>query len=253
MFRPRIIPCLLLKDVGLVKTMIFQNPTYIGDPMNAVKIFNDLEADELVFLDIDATKKNRMIDLEFVKKVGEEAFMPFAVGGGIKNIKEIRSIFNAGAEKVVINSHAIENPNFIKDAADMFGSQSIIVSIDAKRKPSGVYEVFTHGGTRNSGFDPVSIAKKMEKLGVGEILINSIDEDGMMKGYDLKLIKSISQAVNVPVIACGGAGEEKDLVKAVKNGCASAVAAGSMFVYRGKNKGILINYPDKEELVEIFK
>jgi len=220
--------------------------------MNAVKIFNDFEADELVFLDIKASKENRIIDLEFVKKVGREAFMPFAVGGGIKTINQIKAIFNAGAEKVVINSHAIDNHDFVKEAIENFGSQSIIVCLDVRKEGKG-YSVYTYGGTKDTGLDPVYVAKKMEKLGAGEILINSIDNDGVMEGYDLELIRRVSEAVNIPVIAVGGAGGLRDFAKAIKTGKASAVAAGSMFVYSGKNKGILINYPDKEELKEIFK
>lgn len=217
MFRPRVIPCLLLKNGGLVKTVQFQNPRYIGDPINAVKIFNDLEADELVFLDIDASKENRIAPLEFVKKVGEEAFMPFAVGGGIKSIDEIKQILNAGAEKVVINTHAINNPNIIKESSDLIGSQSIIVSIDAK-KINNEYVAFTCDGTKNIGLDPVLVAKQMEKLGAGEILINSIDKDGMMDGYDIVLIKRVSNAVKIPVVAMGGASGLNDLRKAVYGG-----------------------------------
>ncbi len=250
MFRPRVIPCLLLKDKGLVKTINFQNPNYIGDPINAVRLFNDFEADELVFLDIDASKTGKPVDLNFVKKIGEEAFMPFAVGGGISSLDEIHSILNNGAEKVVINTSVIVNPNFIKEAAEVFGSQSIIVSIDVK-KESGKYKAYTKSGTKESGFEAIDLAKQMEKLGAGELIINSIDKDGTMSGFDLELIKKISSAVNIPVIALGGAGKLSDFKKAVNSG-ATAVAAGSLFVYSGKNKGILINYPDKKELREIF-
>ena len=251
MFRTRVIPCLLLKNLGLVKTIQFKDPKYIGDPMNAIKIYNDFEADELVFLDINASKENRTINLEFVKKVGQEAFMPFAVGGGIKKIEHVKNVFNSGAEKVVINTAAIENPNLIKEAAEIFGSQSIILSIDAKKEKNS-YKVYTHGGTKQTNFSPSELANKMESLGVGEILINSIDQDGTMLGYDLDLIKAVSSAVNIPVVACGGAGCLQDFIKAIRAG-ATAVAAGSLFVYSGRNKGILITYPDKKELEEIFK
>lgn len=250
MFRPRVIPCLLLKDKGIVKTTNFQNPNYIGDPINAVRLFNDFEADELVFLDIEASKTGKTIDLNFVKKIGEEAFMPFAVGGGISSIEQIKEILNNGAEKVVINSYAIQNPDFIKEASDIFGSQSIIVSIDVKKEPDG-YKFYTHSGTKNTNLNPIDFAKQMESAGAGEIIINSIDKDGTLDGYDLEIIKKISQAVNIPVIALGGAGATSDFKKAVKAG-ATAVAAGSLFVYSGKNRGILINYPDKKELKEIF-
>lgn len=251
MFRPRVIPCLLLKDRGLVKTINFQDPVYVGDPINAVRIFNDSEADELVFLDIEASKKNETISLDFVKKVGEEAFMPFAAGGGIKTVDDIKTILSEGAEKVVINTQAMENPSLVKEAAEIFGNQSIIVSIDVK-KQDNTYEVFTHGGTKSTSLDPVSVAKQMEELGAGEILINSIDKDGTMQGYDLELIEKISRSVKIPVIASGGAGKLGDFPKATNAG-ASAVAAGSMFVFFGNEKGILINYPEKEELIDLFK
>ncbi len=250
MFRPRVIPCLLLKDKGLVKTINFQNPNYIGDPINAVRIFNDFEADELVFLDIDASKNGKTADLEFVKKIGEEAFMPFAVGGGISSIDKIRSILNNGAEKVVLNTHAIENPEFVKEAAGIFGSQSIIVSIDVKKGSEG-YKVYTRSGTKDTGLDAIKTAELMEQMGAGELIINSIDKDGTMEGYDLEIIKAVSKTVKIPTIALGGAGKLSDLSKAIKSG-AAAVAAGSIFVYSGKNKGILINYPDRRELEEVF-
>ena len=250
MFRPRVIPCLLLKDRGLVKTVKFQNLNYIGDPINAVKIFNDFEADELAFLDIDASKNKRCINLEFVKKIGEEAFMPFAVGGGITSVDQIRSILNNGAEKVVLNTSAIENPGLIKEAAEIFGNQAIVVSIDVKKDLEG-YKVYTMSGTKNTGLDAVKVSMEMEKLGAGELIINSIDRDGLMEGYDLEIIKEISKAVKIPTIALGGAGGLQDFPKAIKSG-AAAVAAGSIFVYSGKNRGILINYPDKKELSEIF-
>lgn len=251
MFRPRLIPCLLLKDLGLVKTIKFQEPRYIGDPINAVRIFNDLEADELVFLDINASKNKKTIDLDFVKKVGEEAFMPFAVGGGIKTIEQIKKILNVGAEKVVLNTSAIENQELIKEAADIFGSQSIIASIDAK-KESNNYKVYTHGGTKPTNLNLLELAKKVESLGAGEIIINSMDKDGTMEGYDLELIRLISNSVNIPVIALGGAGNLNDFKKAIKQGKATAVAAGSFFIYSSKTRGILINYPDKEEITELF-
>jgi len=252
MFRPRIIPCLLLKNGGLVKTVKFRNPTYIGDPINAVKIFNDFEADELVFLDIEASKEQRTIPLELVEKIGDEAFMPFAVGGGIKTMDEIRRILNAGAEKVIINTQAVNEPFFITKAAKIFGRQSLVVSIDVK-KNEGEYEILIEGGTKETGLDPLSFAKEMEKKGAGEILINSIDKDGEMDGYDLKLIKKISENITIPVIAIGGAGNFKDFYKAINIAGASAVAAGSFFVYAGKGQGILIDYPDEGEMMEIFK
>jgi cyclase len=251
MFLPRIIPCLLLKEEKLVKTIQFEKPLYLGDPMNAIRIYNDLEADELVILDIDASKKDKKPDILFIKKISEEAFMPFGYGGNIKTIKEIRSILSSGAEKVVICSEAVANPNFIKDASEVFGSQSIIVCIDVK-KLGEKYSVFIKSGTQNTGLEPVKFAEKMESIGAGELIINSIDNDGKMEGYDIELIKRITDKVNVPVIALGGAGELEDLYKATKIGIASGAAAGSLFVFSGKNRGILINYPSKEELKELF-
>jgi len=252
MFRPRVIPCLLLKDGGLVKTINFDTPTYIGDPINAVKIFNDYEVDELVFLDIEATNEHRTIDLDLVEKIGDEAFMPFAVGGGIKDINAIKNILKRGAEKVVLNSITIENPSLVKTAANLFGNQSIIVSIDVKRISSSEYKVFMCSGKQNTGLSPVEHAKRMEKYGAGEILINSIDKDGALSGYDIELIKQVTEAVNIPVVALGGAKDLQDFGNAVYTGGASAVAAGSIFVFIGKNRAVLINYPDNEDLWEIF-
>lgn len=251
MFRPRVIPTLLLKDKGLVKTVKFSKPTYIGDPINAVKIFNEMEADELVFLDVSATNENRTPSFDLIKQIGDEAFMPFAVGGGIKNIADIKKIISAGAEKIVINSAAFYNKNLIDEAASVIGSQSIIVSIDVKKNFFGKYEVYVNGGKKNTSISPEKYAEEFAKKGAGEILLNSIDKDGTMSGYDLTLIKSVSSAVDIPVVACGGAGKKEDFTAAINFG-ASAVAAGSMFVYYGSRKGVLINYPEKEELNKIF-
>ena len=252
MFRPRVIPILLLKGLGLVKSIKFKDYRYIGDPINAVKIFNDLKADELVFLDILASKENRSINLDFVISVGDEANMPFAVGGGIKTTEEIKNIINAGAEKVVINSYASVNPDFVKKASDIFGSSTIVVSIDVKSKIFGNNQVYSFGGTKSIGYSPIEYARLMEKKGAGEIIINSIDKDGLMSGYDLKLIKDVSKAVNIPVVAAGGAGNFFDFNQAVNVSYASAVAAGSMFVYHGARNAVLINYPDNAELNKIF-
>ncbi len=248
MFRPRIIPVLLLKDEALVKSVEFKKHNYIGDPVNAVRIFNDLRADELVFLDIEASKENRLISLDFVRDVGEEANMPFAVGGGIKTIEDIRAIINAGAEKVIINTAAIKNPEFIREAADYFGSSTIVVCIDVKKKLFKGNQSWTLNGSVASGMTPVETAKKMEALGAGEIIVQSIDKDGTMSGYDIELVKSISEAVSIPVIALGGASSISDLKNAHTQGFASAMAAGSMFVYQGSKKGVLINYPEKSEV-----
>jgi cyclase len=248
MFRPRIIPVLLLKDLALVKSVGFKNFKYIGDPINAVKIFNDLKADELVFLDITASKENRLISLDFVKDVGEEANMPFAVGGGIRSIEDIRKIISAGAEKVVINSYAAENPDFIKEASDTFGSSTIVVCIDVKKKLFGGLQTWTLNGSKSTKFSPVEFARLMEEKGAGEVIIQSIEKDGTMEGYDLDLIKSISESVNIPVVALGGAGKLIHLEEGYQKGFVNGLAAGSLFVYQGAKRGVLINYPSKSEI-----
>lgn len=252
MFRPRVIPCLLLQKDGLVKTIQFKDPTYVGDPINAVKIFNDAKADELIFVDIEASKTGRSINVDLVRKIGDEAFMPFAVGGGIRTIDQVKAVFNAGAEKVIINSAAIENPDLLKQAADIYGRQSIVASIDVK-KVNGQYKVVGNSGTNSTNLDPVDLAKKYETVGAGELFINSIDRDGTKEGYDIALIKAIAEKVTIPVIACGGASDWSDFKKVVDEGMASAVSAGSIFVFIGRKRAVLINYPDREELEEIFE
>jgi cyclase len=253
MFRPRVIPILLLRNLGLVKSVRFKDHKYIGDPINAVKIFNDLRADELAFLDILASKEKRKISLEFVSKVGNEANMPFSVGGGIRTLKDIKDIINAGAEKAIINSYAAENPQFIKEASEEFGSSTIVVSMDVNKKFLGKKQVFSYSGEKDTGRDPVEFAQCMENMGAGELIVTSIEKEGRMEGYDIDLIKSISQAVAIPVVANGGAATYKDFTAAVKDGHASAVAAGSMFVYHGARKAVLINYPYQKEIFEMFK
>ncbi len=250
MYRPRVIPVLLLQHKGLVKTEKFKKPTYIGDPINAVQIFNDLQADEIVFLDIDASKNKTRIDINFVKEVGEEANMPFTVGGGIRSIDTIRTIISAGAERVIIGNYALENPDFIKEAANTFGSSTIAVCIDVKKNLFGKQKVYSLNGKKSWDYTPIHFAKLMEEKGAGELVVQSIDLDGSMTGYDLELIKAIAEEVKIPVIALGGAGSVKHLDEAFKQGYASGVAAGSLFVYQNKSKGVLINYP--ENLKELF-
>ncbi len=252
MFRPRVIPVLLLKNKGLVKSVKFRDERYVGDPINAVKIFNDLRADELVFLDILATKERRTVALDFVRRVGDEANMPFAVGGGIRTLSDIKSIINAGAEKVVINSYAVENPAFIREAAEEFGSSTIVVSIDVKKKFLGKNQVYTISGTKSTGIGPIEWAQKMQENGAGEIIINSIEYDGTMQGYDLKLVKDVAEAVEIPVVALGGAGNLNDFSKAIRESYASAAAAGSLFVFHGPRKAVLVNYPSNKELIHLF-
>jgi cyclase len=252
MFRPRVIPVLLLKHLGLVKSIKFKKHRYIGDPINAVKLFNDLGADELAFLDILANHENRSISLDFVKRVGDEANMPFSVGGGIRNLKEIQQILRAGAEKVILNTIAFVNPEFIREAADEFGSSTIVVSIDVKKSFFGKELTYIYSGKKATKYSPIDFAKLAEEKGAGEIIINSIHHDGMMQGYDISLVKRISETVRIPVVALGGAGSYNDLRSAVNEGYASAVAAGSMFVYHGPRKAVLINYPQRKELEMLF-
>jgi cyclase len=248
MFRPRVIPVLLLRNGGLVKSQGFGKQRYIGDPINAVRIFNDHRADELVFLDILATRERRLISLDFVRDVGEEANMPFAVGGGIRSVQDIRNILSAGAEKVVLNSSAADNPDFIAQAADSFGSSTVTVCIDVKPKRFGGARTWTAGGTRPTEYAPEEFAKLAEDKGAGEIIVQSIPRDGTMEGYDLDLIRRVSDAVTIPVVALGGAGGLDDLRRVYDETHASGLAAGSMFVYHGPKRGVLINYPDREEL-----
>lgn len=248
MFRPRVIPVLLFKNNGLVKSKKFKDLKYIGDPINAVKIFNDLKADELIFLDISASNEKRTIFLDFVKNVGEEANMPFAVGGGIRTTSAIREIINAGAERVVINSYAVENPDFVREASEAFGSSTIVVCIDVKKNFFGKELTWTLNGNKPSGYSPIEFAKLMEEKGAGEIIIQSIERDGMMAGYHIDLIKKISEATTIPVVALGGAGNIDHLKEAYTKGFANGLAAGSMFVFQGPKHGVLINYPDKSEL-----
>jgi len=243
---------LLLRQSGLVKTIKFKKPRYIGDPINAVRLFNDQKADELVFLDILASRESRTINPHFVEKVGDEADMPFGVGGGIRSIQDIRDITSAGAEKVIINTYAAENPEFIKHAAEEFGSSTISVSIDLKRRFVKNYQVYTLGGSTATGRDPLQFAKLMETMGAGELIINSIDRDGTMEGFDIALIQSIADLVSIPVVALGGCADLDDMKKARMHGHASAVAAGSLFVFHGPRRAVLINYPPQKTLYDLF-
>lgn len=242
----------MLKNKGLVKSTKFKDHRYIGDPINAVKMFNDLKADELVFLDILASKEGRLISLNFVSKVGEEANMPFAVGGGIGTMEDIQKIIAAGAEKVIINTQAL-NLKFIREAADTFGSSTIVVCIDVKKKLFGKKQTWTLAGEKASGYNHVDFAKMMQDNGAGELIVQSIEQDGMMQGYDIPLIKAVSEAVTIPVIALGGAGNLSHLKQAYTEAYANGLAGGSMFVYHGARKGILINYPEKEAIKNLMR
>lgn len=248
MLRTRVIPCLLLKGGGLVKTVRFSNPSYVGDPLNAVKIFNDKGVDELILLDISATASGRGPDFRLLRDVADEAFMPLGYGGGIRTVEEIRTLLSLGFEKVVINSAAAADRAFLRRAADLAGSQSVVASLDARETKPGRHEVFTHSGTRALSLEPAAYAREAEQNGAGEILVTSIDRDGTMSGYDLGLVRSVAAAVSVPVIALGGASGLPDLAGVVKTGGASAAAAGSLFVFHGRHRAVLINYPDRAAL-----
>lgn len=243
MIRPRVIPCLLLKGQGLVKTIKFKEPKYLGDPINIVRIFNDKEVDELVLLDITATPENRGPRFEMLKDIASEAFIPLAYGGGIRTMDDVRTLLSIGIEKLVLNTAAFENPGLIREAADHAGSQAVVISIDVKKSLLGKYEVFTRCGQKKPGIDPVRHAIEMEKMGAGEIIINSIDRDGVMQGYDLELVQKVADAVSVPVVASGGAGSLQHVAEVIKTGHASAAAAGSLFVFQGPLRAVLINYP----------
>lgn len=245
--RPRIIPTLLINDRDLIKTIQFKKGTYLGDPVNAVKIFNRKKIDELSILDIGTTKRGLEPDYELLKDIASEAFMPLSYGGGITNINQIHNLLAIGYEKVVINSSLIRNPELITQSVKLFGSQSIVASIDAK-KDQGVYKCYIADGTEKVNKTPIELAKEAEELGAGEVIINSIDNDGMMQGYDLKLVKSIADSVKIPVIAIGGAGRISDIKKVLQEGHAHAASGGSMFVFYGRLKAVLITVPSEQEL-----
>jgi cyclase len=252
MLRTRVIPVLLLKGGGLVKGEAFKKHRYLGDPINAVKIFNEKQVDELVFLDISATEENREPDFELLTDIASETFMPFAYGGGVKSISTIEKLFGIGVEKVIINSQAFFQPELVTSAANIAGSKSIVVSIDVRKSFFGSYEVYVRNGTLRTKYDPVTYAKKMQELGAGEIILSSIDREGSGKGYDIELIKSVSDAVDIPVVCLGGAGSIEHLLEAKLSTSVSGLAAGDMFVFHGKHKAVLITYPDYIDLENLL-
>ncbi|WP_312301292.1 AglZ/HisF2 family acetamidino modification protein [Stutzerimonas nitrititolerans] len=243
MYRARVIPCLLVRGNGLVKTRKFKEPVYVGDPINAMRIFSDKEVDEIVVLDIDASREGREPNYALIEEMAGEAFMPMAYGGGIRNLEQVRRLIRSGIEKVVINTAATESTDVIREAADMFGSQAVVGAVDVKKTLFGGYRVVTKSATFDAKIGLDEHIQQLVSAGVGEIFLNNVDRDGMMAGYDLQLLRSITQKVNVPVVACGGAGTVEHLSQAVSEGGASAVAAGSMFVFHGKHRAVLINYP----------
>jgi cyclase len=247
MLRTRVIPIMLLSGRRFVKTVKFKNRIYIGDPINTVKLFNDKEVDELAIVDIDASQKNKSPDFEYIEKVASQCFMPLAYGGGIKTADQAFRLLGIGVEKVILSSAAIHNPAVINEIAMDAGSQSVVICIDVKKDWLGRYQVKTLNGTKKTNLDLVSFASEAVDRGAGELIINSIDRDGTQSGYDLDLLNKIISIVNVPVIACGGAGSLLDFSNAVKCGV-SALAAGSMFVFHGPHKAVLINYPKYSSL-----
>jgi cyclase len=248
MLRTRVIPTLLLHDASLVKTVKFDRYSYIGDPVNTCRIFNELEVDELCFLDITASKNKEELNVNILSEISNECFMPLSYGGGIDSIRKVEKVFKIGFEKVVINTYSFLNPDLISEIAKVFGSQAVVVSIDVKKNIWGKYEVFGLNGTINYKKSPVDWVKEVEDLGAGEILLTNIDREGTWKGFDLNLIKAVCSNTSLPVIAHGGAGSVKDIVEAVNLGHASAVAVGSLVVYQKKGMGVLINFPDHDIL-----
>ena len=249
----RVMPCLLLRGTGLVKTRRFKDAVYVGDPRNAVKIFNEKEVDELILLDITATVEGRRPQFKLIAEIASEAFMPLAYGGGVRTVEDAAELFKLGVEKVCLNTAAVETPQLVRAAADRFGSQSIVAVLDVKRSFFGKYECYVRAGKQSTGKDPVTLAQELERLGAGELVVNSIDRDGTMEGYDLELLRRVTQAVGVPVIACGGAGKVQDLADAIHKGGASAAAAGSLFVFTGKHRAVLINFPSPRELAGVMR
>jgi cyclase len=248
MGRVRIIPVLLLSKGGLYKTIQFKKANYVGDPINAVKIFNEKEADELVVLDYNASIEKRNIDFNKIAEIAGEAFMPMAYGGAIRTLDDAKKVFDAGYEKVVLNSILFDDISLVQAIGNIYGAQAVVCSIDVKKDWRGKTKVYSYSGTKSNSYTPVGWAKQLEDAGAGEIFLNSIDQDGTWSGYDIDLIGSVSHAVQIPIVACGGAGSVDDFKKAVIAG-ASAVAAGSMFVYQKKGMGVLISFPSQTIII----
>lgn len=256
MLHPRIIPCLLIHKKGLVKTTKFKDPKYVGDPINAVKIFNEKEVDEIIVVDIDASRYQHEPDYQLIEKLAIECRMPLCYVGGIKTIEQAQRIFSLGVEKIAISSAAISNPALITEMAERVGNQSVVVVLDVKKKKmSGKYEIYTHNGTIATGIDPIIFVKKAEELGAGEIVINSIDQDGVMRGYDKTLITKIREVISIPLTVLGGASSLEDIGQIIQEHGIIGLAAGSLFVFKGKFRAVLINYPvyqEKQNLLDKY-
>lgn len=253
MLRPRIIPCLLVHDKGLVKTVGFSNPKYVGDPINVVKIFNEKAVDELAVYDIDATVRGHEPDYKMIEDLAFESRMPLCYGGGVKTLEQVKTIIGLGVEKVAISSAAVGNPRLIAEAAEAVGKQSIVVVLDVRPRPSSnSYEVWTHNGTVNTGRPMLQVAAEAEKLGAGEIVVNAIDKDGRMQGYDLELARQIHDSSRVPVTILGGAGSLQHIEQLVRNFGVIGAAAGSLFVFKGVYRAVLVNYPSVKEREQLL-
>lgn len=247
MYRPRVIPCLLLRGHGLVKTRKFKDAVYVGDPVNAVRIFSEKEADELVILDIDASKEGREPNYELIEEIAGECLMPIGYGGGITSLAQVKRLIRSGVEKVVVNSTAaLGSMQVIGEAAAAFGSQAVVGAIDVRCTMLKGYRVMARSATVETSLRIEEHCRALVAAGAGEIFVNDVDADGTMAGFDLKLIRRVADSVDVPVVACGGAGNVQHLSQAIREGGASAVSAGSMFVFHGKHRAVLINYnPDE--------
>ncbi|PLC05124.1 imidazole glycerol phosphate synthase subunit HisF [Variovorax sp. RO1] len=252
MYRARVIPTLLLSERGLVKTRKFKDPVYIGDPINAVRIFNEKEVDELVVLDINASREDREPDYEIISEIASECFMPVAYGGGIRTLEQIRKLLRAGVEKVVINSALAESTKILTEASKIFGSQAIMAGLDVRRGLLTGYKVAVKSASIELKYSVVDYARNLEEAGAGEILLNNVDRDGTMAGYDIDLLRLVSGAVKIPVVAAGGAGTVEHLGQALNDGGAAAVAAGAMFVFRGKHRAVLIGYLTEAQKKELL-
>ena len=252
MLNPRIIPCLLIHKKGLVKTIKFKDSKYVGDPINAVKIFNEKEVDELIVLDIDATIESREPDYKMIENLANECRMPLCYGGGVKTALQAQRILSLGVEKIAISSAIFDNPGLIKEISSQAGSQSVVVILDVKKRIFGSYDVYTHNAKNKIKQDFLGLVEEVQNLGAGEIVINSVDNDGLMKGYDLDLIEKVKNRIDIPMTILGGAGVVGDISKAIDRFGVIGCAAGSLFVFKGKYKAVLINYPNHEKKNQII-
>ncbi len=251
--RTRVIPVLLLRDESLVKTVRFDKFSYVGDPCNTVRIFNELEVDELMFLDITASREGRGPNLTLLADIADECFMPLGYGGGVQSVAQAKSVFDIGFEKICVNTAAFDRPELLTELARQYGSQAVVASIDVKSGLLGRATVRSQSGRRNTGRDPVSWAVEVERRGAGEILLTSIDREGSWEGFDLDLVNRVADAVSIPVIAHGGAGSVEDIGRVVKQAHASAVALGSLVVFQRQGMGVLVNFPDARQLEAVLE